>query len=154
MRTVAAVAAFASSLVAFAVLISAGLFLALVEQSGARGAGVLLVLGAVLGFGSSLLLVFAPRGYFAAGPGRLLAAAAALAAFVPVAALAYGALTFSGLPLGGRSVAVMWAIFAVGAALALGALCIAALGYLRLRETRPEPPIAADATEDIRVTPV
>jgi hypothetical protein len=153
LRTVIASVAFASSLLTSATMLGAGLFLALVQESGARGAGVALALGAALAFTAALLLVFARRGTFAARGRKPLAAAVAFAAFVPVAAVAYGAFTFSGVPLGSRSAPVMWAIFGLGAGLTIGALCIAALGYLRIVE-EPRESSGGSSVGDIRITPI
>jgi hypothetical protein len=153
LRTVAVAVAFACSLLTFVVMLAAGLFLALIQESGARGAGVLLALGAIIAFVAALLLVFARHGAFSQRSRKPLAVAIAFAAFIPVAALAYGAFTFSGVPLGSRSAAVMWAIFGTGLLLAAGALCIAVLGYLRVTEA-PRPPPSRTGVGDVRITPV
>ena len=124
MRRLVTGIAFLTSLLAFLVTAGTGLFLAGIEQSGERAAGVLMCVTAIVAFGAALLLVFRrPQS-------RALAALAALLALVPVAGLTVAALVFSGLPVGSAIPRLDWSVFAVGIVFALGAVSIAALGFL------------------------
>jgi hypothetical protein len=123
--------AFASSLLAFLAVLAAALVMVGVQQSGVRGAGLVLLLGGLAAFAGASFLVFAPRGYFDQASHRALGAGAAIVALVPVAAMALGALLFVGVPASDAS-RLDWAVFGIGALLALGALSIAALAFERL----------------------
>jgi hypothetical protein len=176
-RAVAALA-FLASLVAFAVFVGGGLFLLLVESSGERGTGALLALGGIIAFAATLALIFA-RDDIIDRVGR--SAGASVAAFVavlPVAALAFGAFRFAGLPIGSSLPRLDWAVFAVGLLLGLGAASILLLGYRRAmdasnatvaHEAQPHandpapqkistwaemPRLQFDAEEEVRVTRV
>ena len=172
-RTISALA-FLSSLVACLVFIGGGLFLLAVENSGERGAGAMLALFGAVAFAAAWLLVFGRDEIFER-PGRPIGlAAGAILAALPVAALAFGALRFAGIPLGSPVPRLDWSVFVVGIALALGAASILLLGYLRsarpvapradwpphpLRRDRKPSPDAETArmrpdADDIRVTPV
>ncbi|HWT30879.1 MAG TPA: hypothetical protein VN240_07620, partial [Propylenella sp.] len=141
LRPLIAAMAFGASLLAFLILLGIGAFLAGVEESGARGAGLLLALSAVVAFGAALFLIWAPKGYFGRRLRRPLGVVVTLAAAAPVATLAGAALVFTGVPLGTRLPLMDWPIFAAGLALGLGGVCILAAGYRRLSETagRVEP---------------
>ena len=162
MRSLTAALAFGATLLAFLLLLGTGAFLAVVEESGARGAGVLLALSAAVAFGAAAFLIWAPTGYFSRPLRRPLGVVITLAAAAPPAALAAAALVFTGLPLGTRLPLMDWPLFAAGLVLALGTLCVLAVGYRRLWErTRfpgPTGPSAerTSATEEgeIRVTRV
>ena len=129
-RAVAALALLAS-LVAFAVFVGGGLFLLAVESSGERAAGALLALGGAIAFASALALIFARDGIFDRVGRAVGAATAALLAVLPVAALAFAAFRFAGLPTGSSLPRLDWAVFGVGLLLTLGAASILFLGYLR-----------------------
>ena len=135
MRSLTAAGALGASLLAFLLLLGIGAFLAGVEESGARGAGLLLALSAVVAFGAALFLIFAPRGYFGRRLRRPLGVVITLAAAAPVATLAGAALVFTGVPLGTRLPLMDWPVFAAGLVLGLGGLCILAMGYRRLSES-------------------
>jgi hypothetical protein len=133
LQRIVAALAFISSLVAFLVVSGTGLFLLLVESSGERGSGALLALAGALAFAAALAVLLA-REDALRGPGVQAAiAAAAVLAALPVAALSWAALRFAGLPIGSRTPTLDWAVFSVGVVLALGAVSILLLGYLRLR---------------------
>lgn len=164
MRIAIVCAAFASSLLAFIAMLGTGLFLAAVEQSGARGAGLLLGLAGIIAFGSALFLILAPAAYFRDPRRKTIGMAATLAAAMPVAVFGWAAFLFSGLPIASRSPLIDWMAFGSGVVLALGAMCILALGFLRVRgrpEARPPPPGARlppedpyDMDDDVKVTRV
>ena len=137
MRLLLVSAALVASIFAFVGALGIGLFLAAVDESGARGAGLLLLLGATVAFASSLLVLFGPQRLFRGG-GRALAILAGFLAIVPLVAISGVALSFSGNPMGSASPALDWAMFAVGILLALGALAFAALAVSKAR-TRREP---------------
>lgn len=134
MTRAVAVVAFLFSLLAFLVVAGFGLMLLVVQSSGERGAGALLVVCALLALAAALMLVFARPGAFAGGVRKAAAAGAAVLAALPVAAIAWTTLRFAGLPIGSAMPLVDWPIFAAGIVLALGALSIFALGYLRMNE--------------------
>ena len=134
MKGIVAALAFASSLLAFLVIAGTGLFLAVVEQSGARGSGLLLALGGVIAFAAALYVNFAARAGSPTRGGKAFTAAGTFLAVVPVAALSAAALIFAGLPLGSAIPVLDWTFFAIGVALALGAVAIIVLGYLRIAE--------------------
>jgi len=169
------VLAFASSLVACLVFIGGGLFLLAVESSGERGTGAAVALFGAVAFGAASILVFGKDEIFDKVGRPIGAVAAVVIAVLPVAALAFGALRFAGIPLGSPVPRLDWSVFAVGAMLAIGAAAIFLLGYLRaaegrqraadwpehpLRRIREESPRAEkrrtryDADDDVRVTPV
>ena len=131
LRRAVAALAFVASLVAFAVFVGGGLFLLAVESSGERGAGALLALGGAIAFASALALIFAGDAVFERTGRGVAAAAAALFAVLPVAALAFAAFRFTGLPTGSLLPRLDWAIFAAGLSLTLGAASILFLGYWR-----------------------
>jgi hypothetical protein len=144
--------AFAASLLACAIIVGAGLFLAVLVQSGERGAGVLIALGALLAFGAAAFLVFAPRGYFATSGRRPLGLIATFVACAPTTLMAFGALSFAGLPFERPGFLMDWWIFAGGAAFAIGSVAILALGYFRLTErARGAPADRSDRDDDVRV---
>jgi hypothetical protein len=176
-RAVAALA-FLASLVAFAVFVGGGLFLLLVESSGERGTGALLALGGMIAFAAALALIFAADDMFDRMGRAAGASVAALIAVLPVAALAFGAIRFAGLPIGSSLPRLDWAVFAVGLLLGLGAASILLLSYWRAMgapnatvaheaqphasEPAPEkistwaemPRLQFDAEEEVRVTRV
>ena len=129
LRSLMKLTAIAASAIAFIACLSIGAFLAGVPESGARGAGVLLVISAVLAFAAALFVVLAPRRR-TRGAGRMVVVLAAFLALLPMVAISGVALSFSGNPLGSASPYLDWASFAVGILLALGAVSIAALAVL------------------------
>lgn len=132
--------ALVASIVAFLGALGIGLFLAAVDVSGERGAGVLLMLGATLAFGSSMLVMFGPNRLFR-GSARALALVAGLIAIVPLVAISAVALSFSGNPLGSKLPALDGAMFAVGVLLAAGAVAMAALVLTKARGPRQPDPL-------------
>ncbi len=127
--------ALGASIVAFLGALGIGLFLAAVDVSGERGAGVLLMLGATLAFGSSMLVMFGPSRLFR-GSARALAFVAGLIAIVPLVAISAVALLFSGNPLGSELPALDGAMFAVGVLLAAGTVAMVALVLSKARGPR------------------
>jgi hypothetical protein len=132
--------ALAAGAVAFLAMTAAGMFMAGIAQSGTRSAGLLLILGGLVSIGALLFLIFAPPRYFKGASRRMIGAAAAAIAFVPVAAIAVGAIAFAGVPFGSRTPSLDWSVFAVGVGLAAGAIAIVALAYLRLKTSRETVP--------------
>jgi hypothetical protein len=139
LRFAVACVAFAASLLAFAIIVAAGLFLAVIVQSGERGAGVLIALGALVAFGAAVFLVFAPHGYFAVRGRRPAGLIATFVACAPTTLIAFGSLSFAGLPFEQPGFLMDWWIFAGGAVFAFGSAAILLLGYLRLTETPAAP---------------
>ncbi len=178
MRRAVAALAFLTSLVAAAIFVGGGLFLLAVESSGERGMGALLALGGTIALASALALIFARDEIFERTGRGVGVAVAALLAMLPVAALAFGAIRFAGLPVGSNLPLLDWMIFATGLLLALGAASILWLGYLRAASVsrtgprydsgaqRSEPPpwktstwaemprLDFEAEEEVRVTRV
>ena len=80
-----------------------------------------------------------------------------MVAAAPVAALAWAALFFTGVPLGTNLPLMDWPLFAGGLVLALGSVSILALGYRRASErmarsaSAAEPASAERDEDDIRV---
>jgi amino acid transporter len=135
-RTIAAVA-FITSLAAYLIIMVTGVGLAAVEQSGERGLGVLLVAGGTLAFAAAMVLVFAGSARLRKASGRAGLAIATLCAIVPVATLAGAAFAFAGLPMDSPMPALDWGVFAIGAGFSAGALCLAILGWSRIRAGAP-----------------
>ncbi len=133
-RTAIAAYAFVSSLVAFVVIGTGGLVLAGVENSGARGPGLMIAALAAGAFACALLLVFAPSGAFRGRARRPAGIAATFIAALPVGALGMAAILFVRLPFGSAMPRIEWPLFAAGLVLVLGALSVVALGYLRVTE--------------------
>jgi amino acid transporter len=160
LRLLVVAGAFGSSLLAFVLLLAIGAFLAGFEQTGARGTGLLLVVCAVVAFAAALFLVLARPGYFGGRLRRPLGMVVTLVAAAPVAALAWAALFFTGVPLGTDLPLMDWPLFAGGLVLALGSVSILALGYRRVSERiarlepAAEPPSAKRDEYEIRVTRV
>jgi hypothetical protein len=175
LKHVVSLLALLASLAAFAMFVGGGLFLLIVESSGERGAGALLALGGTIASLATLALVFAKRDAFEGKRGAPLAVFTALVAVLPIVVLAWGAFHFAGFPAGTTMPLLDWSIFAAGVALALGALSILVLGYLRIaggfdrrampqeeawelevqpRATAKRPSRVVHEDDDIRVTPV
>ena len=127
--------ALGTSLLAFMTIAGTGLFLAGVEQSGERGLGLILLVGGAAALAAVLLLAFGPATYFRRRFGKAIGALAALVGLLPVAALSGAALTFVGLPYGSPLPRLDWTFFAAGLFFGLGAVAIAALGFIRTRAT-------------------
>ena len=123
--------ALVTSALAFIATTGTGLFLAGVEQSGERGLGVLLAAAGAAAFGAVLYLVFAPTAYFRRRASKALGVLAAIIGLLPLAALSAAALSFVGVPYGSALPRLDWTLFAVGLLFGLGALAIAALGFVR-----------------------
>jgi hypothetical protein len=132
-----AVLAFLASLAAYLVIMVTGVGFAAVEQSGERGLGVLLAVGSTLAFGAAMFLVFAAPDRFRGPARRAMATAATLVAIVPVVMLAGAAFAFSGLPIGSAMPALDWSVFALGLGFSLGAICLALVGWSRIRARAP-----------------
>jgi hypothetical protein len=120
-----------TSLLAFLAIAGTGLFLAGVEQSGERGLGVLLAAAGTVAFSAVLFLLFAPAAYFRRRATRILAGLAALIGILPVAAISAATLSFVGVPYGSALPRLDLPLFAVGVLFGLGAVAIAALGFVR-----------------------
>jgi amino acid transporter len=153
-RVITAVALFAGA-VTFVLSAGTGLFLAGVEQSGERGAGVLLALAGAVAFASLLFLAVARPAFFRRSGGKAMLGIATLLSAAPVGALAIAALYFVGIPFGSAVPRIDWTLFGVGLALAAGAAAITALGYLRFKDTgarsnagRPEAALDAPLATD------
>lgn len=142
MRIVVVIAAVGASLLAFLMSIGAGLALAGIGESGARGPGLVLAAISLPAFVSVLFLAFAPRG-FLGGRRKPLAAFLVLVGLLPVAAIGGAALFFAGNPLSSQLPFVDWGAFGIGLFLAIGALAIVALGLGRTAESvrRPAEPL-------------
>jgi hypothetical protein len=158
LRRLIAAGAIGSTVLAFVLLLAISLLLAGFEQTGARGAGLLLLACAVVAFGAFLFLARAPSGYFAARRRRPLGVVVSFVAAAPVVALAWAALFFTGLPMGTALPMMDWPLFMLGVALALGGACVLALGYRRVSERAPRRAPAAETQraetyreEEIRV---
>jgi hypothetical protein len=160
MRSLTMAVAFGATLLSFLLLLAVGAFLAGVEESGARGAGVLLALSAAVAFGAAAFLIWAPAGYFGHPLRRPLGVVITLAAAAPPTTLAVAALAFTGLPLGTRLPLMDWPLFVAGLVLALGAVCVWGVGYRRLGDASGRagraPQAGAGGIDDaeIRVTRV
>jgi hypothetical protein len=153
-------------ILAAALLAAVGLFLALVVQSGERGVGVVLLLVAAGMVAAMIYLVRSPATL--GGRSKIFALAAVLVGASPLAALAIAALVFVGMPLATRTPFIDWSIVLVGLLFAVGGVCVAILGWERLRSpspamaTQPSPPPRLreaaerpfDWNEDVRVTRV
>lgn len=158
MRKLVAAGAFASTVLSLIVLLALGLFLAGFEQTGARGAGVLLIACATVAFGAFLFLALTPPGYFG-GRRRPLGVLVTFVAVAPAVALAWAALYFTGLPVGTSLPLMDWSVFFLGLGLALGGICVLALGYGRVSEAprrvgrHPDAaePVHPDEAAEIRV---
>jgi hypothetical protein len=92
---------------------------------------VLLAAAGTAAFGAVLFLLFAPAAYFRRRATRILAGLAALIGILPFAALSAAALSFVGMPYGSALPRLDWTLFAVGVLFGLGAVSIAALGFVR-----------------------
>lgn len=132
LQRVATVLAWLSSVVTFAAITSLGLFLLLVESSGERFTGLLLVLAGSAAFLCALFLLLARSSFFRGTGGRAAGISAMVLACAPVAALGAAALAFAGIPVGSRLPAVDWTAFSVGVVLLVGSLAIVGRGIQRI----------------------
>jgi hypothetical protein len=88
---------------------------------------------------------------FRGAAGAAIAAVLTLLAFAPVALLAGAAIGFAGLPWRSAIPLMDWSIIALGAALALGAAAIIAVGYSRVaRQARTEREVGAGELDAVR----
>jgi hypothetical protein len=134
LKPLVTVLALLTSIASLVVIAGGGLALLAIEVSGERGVGALLALCSGLAFAAVVALVLAPDGFFGEGIRRAGAIAAGIVGAIPVAALAYVAIRFAGIPIGSRMPLLDWAVLAVGIVFGLGALAILALGHRRSQE--------------------
>lgn len=134
MRRIICALAFLSSLAAVVAIAGGGLALLVIENSGERGMGALLALGEMIAFAAVMVLIFAEEGTFGEGMRQALAIVLAIIGAAPVAALAYIAIRFAGLPLGSVMPLIDWSVLAAGVLLGIGAIAILALGHQRAQE--------------------
>ena len=144
MQQAIAAVAFLASLISLMVIAGGGGALFVIENSGERGTGALLMLGGLVAFAAVMGLAFARKGTFAGGAGRALAIAAAIFGALPVAGLAFVLIRFAGLPFGSVVPLLDWGALVLGALMGLGVLAILALGHRRSLEggvAQQEPPV-------------
>lgn len=134
MRRIICAVAFLSSLSALVAIAGGGLALLVIENSGERGMGALLALGEMVAFAAVMVLLFAKEGTFGEGIQPALAIVLAVVGAAPVAALAFIAIRFAGLPLGSVMPLIDWSVLAAGVLLGIGAIAILALGHRRTQE--------------------
>lgn len=136
MRTVTNTVAFLSSLAALLVVTGGGLALVVIQNSGERGMGALLALGGVIAFAAVMALIFAEEGMFGEGARRAYAIGLAIIGALPVAALAFMAIRFAGMPFRSAMPLLDWSVLGAGLLLGLGVLAILAIGHRRTQESR------------------
>lgn len=141
MRRLIAVWALLSGLAAAVAFVGGGLTLLAIENSGERGVGALLALCGAVAFAAVMVLVVAKEGAFGEGVWRAAAIAAAIVGAMPVAALAYTAIRFAGIPFGSSIPLIDWSALATGLLLGLGVIAILALGHRRSQEGTLPPPV-------------
>ena len=134
MRRIICALAFLSSFSALLAIAGGGLALLVIENSGERGMGALLALGETVAFAAVMVLLFAKEGTFGEGIYPALAIVLSIVGAAPVAALAFIAIRFAGLPLGSAMPLIDWSVLAAGVGLGIGAIAILALGHRRTQE--------------------
>jgi hypothetical protein len=133
------VCAVLSSLTALVVIVGGALMLARLEHSDAGGASLAIGALAAGAFALTLVLVFAPVGTFRRSGRRPAGIVATFFAALPVGVLGTAAILFVGLPGSAAMPELVWPLRAAGIVLALGAVSVVALGYLRVTERNVEP---------------
>jgi hypothetical protein len=128
------VCAFLSSLTALVVIAGGALMLAGLEHTDASGASLAISALATGAFALTLVLVFAPIGTFQNRRRRPAGIAATFLAAMPVGVLGIAAILFVGLPGSTAMPELVWPLRAAGIVLALGAVSVVALGYVRVTE--------------------